>query len=140
MTMKEWANFLDNFLQLSSYPILKDKIEDIIDMEYQLIHRTASVLSKKKNNYILLYQIFQKDKKSSFKQKDDMIRLKKLFNNDNIIFACHNIIFNDSEKYSETEKFLDNKISISERSEIIKNAMKKAELIEIIDDKNIEIF
>lgn len=25
MTMKEWANFLDNFLQLSSYPILKDK-------------------------------------------------------------------------------------------------------------------
>lgn len=117
----------------------KIELNDIMELEYQLIHRTASVCYEKRNKYYVLYQKFYKGNEAKLKQKEDLKKLKNIIKNNKIRFAIQFIKFKDSEHYENIKASISNDLNIFDKSEIIKSILKNKSLIEVLNDNEFVI-
>ncbi|HEC62281.1 MAG TPA: hypothetical protein ENI27_08515 [bacterium] len=117
-TVEKWLgtssnkrSVLEGWLDLvrSVHEKMSIRVEDILDLPYQLIHRCASVCSHTGNIRIIVYQCFDVDEKKSEYYRGHLNSLKKrLGSPTNLWFMLVNHPLLKSDKYSELQLLWDN--------------------------------
>jgi len=121
-----WLSIISQFINKEL------SIEQFSEIEYQLLHRVASACSLKKNNCIIIYQIFYKD---SFSNSfvNEIIKLMTILGDSKIKFYINSVQIKFTDNYLQLQKEII-ELSKDEKIDKIKESLKRNTFFEFYNE------